>query len=89
MSVLGSIGLIDKPSKSGLTEEWANVFCETIHCIAKTAREELGDPRITPYSVDKALWLLCAGNFYFDKTPEKLSRQDSIVSSMVRAAFGI
>ena len=87
VSVLSSFGLIDKLVEVGLTEKQANVFCEKIYCSAKTAREELGDPRITPYRVDKMLWLLCTGNFYFDEMPEKLSYRDTIVSSMTRAAL--
>lgn len=82
-NVLGKLGLAEDSS----SEKHADHLCEQIHLIAKTARDGLGDPSITPYRVDKTIWLLCTGNFYFDDMPKNLSPRDLLVSSLTKAAL--
>lgn len=52
--------LMDVFGKSGLCERDDYEVFETIKEVAKTVGK-------TPYEVDKRIWLVCTGNFYYDK----------------------
>lgn len=55
----------------------ANRFCEVVYSLAMGARSKADDQaqRITPYRIDKMIWLICTGNFYLeDKSKEHESR---------------
>lgn len=59
----------------------ANRFCEVVYSLAMGARSKAGDQaqRITPYRIDKMIWLICTGNFYLeDKSKEQGSQENSI-----------
>ena len=51
----------------------ANQFCEIVYSLAMGARTRAGDQaqRITPYRIDKMIWLICTGNFYLEGKSEK------------------
>ena len=52
--------LMDVFEESGLCERVDYEVFETIKEVAKTVGK-------TPYEVDKRIWLVCTGNFYYDK----------------------
>lgn len=59
----------------------ANRFCEVVYSLAMGARSKAGDQarRITPYRIDKMIWLICTGNFYLEgKSEERESRKDGV-----------
>lgn len=61
----------------------ANRFCEVVYSLAMGARSKAGDQaqRITPYRIDKMIWLICTGNFYLeDKSKEQGSQGDGVHS---------
>lgn len=51
----------------------ANRFCEVVYSLAMGARSKAGEggQRITPYRIDKMIWLVCTGNFYLEDKPEE------------------
>lgn len=41
------------------------------------------DNKVTPYEVDKVLWLICSGNYYLDDIKAK-SKKDEFITEMVK-----
>ena len=61
----------------------ANQFCEVVYSLAMGARSKAGEggQRITPYRIDKMIWLICTGNFYLeDKSAEQEPQGDGVHS---------
>lgn len=61
----------------------ANQFCEVVYSLAMGARSKVGEggQRITPYRIDKMIWLICTGDFYLEgKSEEQESRGDGVHS---------
>jgi hypothetical protein len=58
------VHLIQVFSGAGLSSKEPISVFEAIVRMAEDCKEI--DPEITPYKVDKVIWLICSGNFYFD-----------------------
>lgn len=67
IKVFEGLGLIELDiDRAKLTEARANKLCKVVYRFAEVTRDALEEPRITPYRIDKMIWLLCTGNFYLE-----------------------
>ena len=68
----------------GLTEATALKFSKLMCDFAKAVRDKKGDDSITPYRIDKMIWLLCAGNFYLEKDKKPTISRDMLVGALLQ-----
>ncbi len=61
--------------KSGLCERDDYDVFKTIIEVAETVEK-------TPYEVDKRIWLVCTGNFYYDKNVEKVAHKKELMKRL-------
>ena len=67
-----------------LTLDRAVEFCEQMFEFAKAVRKEKKDESITPYRIDKMIWLLCTGNFYLEKDKKPKISRDMLVGALLQ-----
>ena len=69
IEVFRRIKLIDSSKAAGyyMKEKGARELCDAVLTFAREAANGKGDDSITPYKIDKMVWLLCTGNFYLTK----------------------
>lgn len=65
------VHMIDVFSEIGLCK---NNQYDVFKCIVKTAREE----NVTPYKLDKIIWLICSGRYYRDDITTKSYKKEFI-----------
>ena len=58
------VHLIEVFNQLGLSEEDPAAVFEAIVTMADSCKEI--DPEVTPYKIDKIIWLICSGKFYLD-----------------------
>ena len=84
IGVLQGLGLMQvNDNITTSTEGHANELCRLVYRFAEVARNALVEPRITPYRVDKMIWLMCTGNFYLEKNQILRRSKDYLISSLI------
>lgn len=58
------VHLIEVFNQLGLSEEDPAAVFEAVVAMADACKEI--DPEVTPYKIDKIIWLICSGRFYLD-----------------------
>ena len=59
-------------------------FCEQMFEFAAAVRKEKNDESITPYKIDKMIWLLCTGNFYLEEGSTVENHRDLLIRALLQ-----
>lgn len=65
-----------------LTFDRAVEFCEQMFEFAAAVRKEKNDESITPYKIDKMIWLMCTGNFYLEEGSTVENHRDLLIRAL-------
>lgn len=87
IAVLTKIGILDDfGDKSGYhyskTINGANEFSKKMFEFAASVSKDKVDENVTPFKLDKMIWLACTGSFYLEKPPVTLDLREILIRKL-------
>ena len=74
---------LSRDARHYMTEPGARELCDTVFEFAQKAASGKGDESITPYKIDKMIWLLCTEDFYLCSGAARPDKHDLVSGLLV------
>lgn len=86
IAVLTEIGILDdlgdKNGHYSNTVNGANEFSKKMYEFADSISEDTADESVTPFKIDKMIWLACTGSFYLEEPPVTLGLREILIRKL-------